>query len=50
MTEPFSQQLDARSAQFDLLRHPCLPGVECGELSRDDLREYARDYSIITIM
>jgi pyrroloquinoline-quinone synthase len=42
--EDFFQQLDARIAQFDLLRHPFYQAWTAGELSREDLREYARDY------
>ena len=42
--ENFFQQLDARIAQFDLLCHPFYKAWSAGELSRDDLREYARDY------
>jgi pyrroloquinoline-quinone synthase len=43
-TQEFFQQLDARIAQFDLLCHPFYKAWSAGELSRDDLREYARDY------
>jgi pyrroloquinoline-quinone synthase len=43
-SENFFQQLDARIAQFDLLSHPFYKAWSAGELSRDDLREYARDY------
>ena len=43
-TQEFFQQLDARVAQFDLLCHPFYKAWSAGELSRDDLREYARDY------
>jgi pyrroloquinoline-quinone synthase len=43
-TQEFLQQLDARIAQFDLLCHPFYKAWSAGELSRDDLREYARDY------
>ena len=42
--QEFFQQLDARIAQFDLLCHPFYKAWSAGELSRDDLREYARDY------
>jgi pyrroloquinoline-quinone synthase len=43
-SENFFQQLDARIAQFDLLTHLFYKAWSAGELSRDDLREYARDY------
>jgi pyrroloquinoline-quinone synthase len=43
-TQEFFQHLDARIAQFDLLCHPFYKAWSAGELSRDDLREYARDY------
>jgi pyrroloquinoline-quinone synthase len=43
-TQEFFQQLDARIAKFDLLCHPFYKAWSSGELSRDDLREYARDY------
>jgi pyrroloquinoline-quinone synthase len=40
----FFQQLDARIAKYDLLCHPFYKAWSAGELTRDDLREYARDY------
>lgn len=43
-TAEFFEQLDARIAQFDLLCHPFYRAWSAGQLSRDDLREYARDY------
>jgi pyrroloquinoline-quinone synthase len=43
-TTEFSQQLDARIAKYDLLCHPFYQAWAAGELTRDDLREYARDY------
>src|SRR3984893_1730531 len=43
-TESFFQQLDARIARFDLLGHPFYKAWSAGELSGNDLREYARDY------
>ena len=43
-TQEFLQKLDARIAPFDLLCHPFYKAWSAGELSRDDLREYARDY------
>lgn len=42
--EDFFQQLDARIAKYDLLCHPFYQAWAAGELTRDDLREYARDY------
>jgi pyrroloquinoline-quinone synthase len=42
--QEFFQQLDARIAKFDLLCHPFYKAWSAGELSRDDLREYACDY------
>jgi pyrroloquinoline-quinone synthase len=42
--QEFFQQLDARTAPYDLLCHPFYKAWSAGELSRDDLREYARDY------
>ena len=42
--QEFFQQLDARIARFDLLCHPFYKAWSAGELSRDDLREYSRDY------
>ena len=41
---PFSQELDARIAKYDLLCHPFYKAWSAGELSRDDLREYACQY------
>ncbi len=43
-TQEFFQQLDERIAPFDLLCHPFYKAWSAGELSRDDLREYAQDY------
>ena len=43
-TQEFFLQLDARIAQFDLLCHPFYKAWSAGELSCDDLREYALDY------
>ncbi len=40
----FFQQLDARIAQYDLLCHPFYKAWSAGELTRDDLAEYAADY------
>jgi pyrroloquinoline-quinone synthase len=41
---PFSQELQARIAKYDLLDHPFYKAWSAGELSRDDLREYACQY------
>ena len=43
-TAEFFQQLDARIAKYDLLCHPFYRAWSAGELTRDDLREYAQDY------
>jgi len=43
-TKEFFQQLDARIAKYDLLCHPFYQAWGAGKLTRDDLREYGRDY------
>jgi len=43
-SQEFSQQLDARIAKYDLLCHPFYKAWSAGELSREDLRDYAREY------
>ena len=43
-TEQFLEQLDVRIAKYDLLCHPFYQAWSAGELTREDLREYARDY------
>jgi pyrroloquinoline-quinone synthase len=43
-TTEFFEQLDARIARYDLLCHPFYRAWAAGELTREDLREYARDY------
>ena len=43
-TQEFFQELDARIAKYDLLCHPFYKAWAAGELTRDDLREYAQDY------
>jgi pyrroloquinoline-quinone synthase len=43
-TEQFFEQLDTRIAKCDLLCHPFYQAWSAGELTREDLREYARDY------
>lgn len=40
----FLEQLDARIAKYDLLCHPFYKAWSAGELTRDDLCEYAKDY------
>jgi len=43
-SEQFFDQLDTRIAKYDLLCHPFYQAWSAGELTREDLREYARDY------
>ena len=43
-TTEFFEQLDTRIVRYDLLCHPFYKAWAAGELTRDDLREYARDY------
>ena len=43
-TQEFFAQLDARIAKYDLLCHPFYKAWAAGELTRDDLREYGREY------
>jgi pyrroloquinoline-quinone synthase len=43
-TQEFFQQLDARIAKYDLLCHPFYKAWAAGELTGEDLQEYARDY------
>ncbi len=43
-TEQFFEQLETRIAKYDLLCHPFYKAWSTGELTRDDLREYAQDY------
>jgi len=40
----FRQELDAQIAKYDLLCHPYYISWSKGELSRDDLRNYANNY------
>jgi pyrroloquinoline-quinone synthase len=40
----FFELLDARIAKYDLLCHPFYQAWAAGELTRDDLQEYARNY------
>jgi pyrroloquinoline-quinone synthase len=43
-TAQFFEQLEASIAGYDLLCHPFYKAWAAGELTRDDLREYARNY------
>ena len=40
----FLEQLEAAIARYDLLCHPFYKAWAAGDLTRDDLREYARHY------
>jgi pyrroloquinoline-quinone synthase len=40
----FWNELERRTAKYDLLCHPFYKAWTAGELTREDLREYARDY------
>src|SRR5436305_285331 len=40
----FFSALDARIERYDLLKHPFYQAWSNGELTRDDLREYASEY------
>src|SRR5580692_5467318 len=44
MSAAFFQALDARLERYDLLKHPYYQAWSKGELTRDDLREYAAEY------
>jgi pyrroloquinoline-quinone synthase len=43
-TAEFLDQLEARIAKYDLLCHPFYRAWSAGELTRDELREYAQHY------
>ncbi len=43
-SQEFFEQLDARVAKHDLLCHPFYKAWSAGELTREDLCEYAKDY------
>lgn len=43
-TQPFFDRLEARIAPFNLLTHPFYQAWTAGELTREDLREYAAEY------
>jgi pyrroloquinoline-quinone synthase len=40
----FWNELERRTAKYDLLCHPFYKAWTAGELTREDLRDYARDY------
>src|SRR5947209_20535328 len=42
--QEFLRELDARIAKYDLLCHPFYKAWSAGDLTREDLREYALDY------
>jgi pyrroloquinoline-quinone synthase len=42
--EDFFDQLEQLIARYDLLRHPFYQAWSRGELTREDLQEYAKDY------
>jgi pyrroloquinoline-quinone synthase len=43
-TSEFLEAMDVRIAKYDLLCHPFYKAWSAGELTREDLREYARNY------
>jgi pyrroloquinoline-quinone synthase len=43
-SQEFLRQLDERIAKYDLLSHPFYQAWSKGELTREDIREYAGDY------
>jgi pyrroloquinoline-quinone synthase len=43
-SKDFFEQMDARIAKYDLLCHPFYKAWSAGELTREDLRDYGRDY------
>lgn len=43
-TQEFFAELDARIAKYDLLCHPFYKAWSAGELSREDLSSYGREY------
>lgn len=43
-SEQFFEQLETRIAKYDLLCHPFYQAWAAGQLTREDLREYARHY------
>lgn len=43
-SQEFLRELDERIAKYDLLTHPFYQAWSRGELTREDIREYATDY------
>jgi len=43
-TQEFFDQLEARIAKYDLLCHPFYQAWAAGQLTREELRQYAEDY------
>lgn len=43
-TQEFLTELDARIAKYDLLCHPFYKAWSAGQLTREDLRQYGREY------
>jgi pyrroloquinoline-quinone synthase len=43
-SQQFFERLEAAISKYDLLCHPFYKAWSAGELTRDDLREYARNY------
>lgn len=43
-TQEFLTELDSRIAKYDLLCHPFYQAWTAGKLTREDLREYGREY------
>ena len=43
-TQEFLLELEKRVAKYDLLGHPFYKAWAAGELTKDDLRQYGRDY------
>jgi len=43
-SQEFLQELDASIAKYDLLCHPFYEAWSAGKLTREDLRDYAREY------
>ncbi len=43
-SQQFFEELDRRIAKYDLLCHPFYKAWSAGELTQEDLREYAKDY------
>jgi pyrroloquinoline-quinone synthase len=43
-SQQFFEQLEARIAKYDLLCHPFYQAWSAGELTREELRDYALDY------